>query len=120
MWNVDIDPVIMQSERATNLALHDPRIGDLYTDGYAFWAFVVHRNGGTVTTLEISATPADCIMLPDDGKLITQTYMELDERMAYWALPGYWARLARRGIDVFGWYERALLLQVEREQVSCT
>ena len=81
----------------------DPRVGDCYTEMFAFWLYVVGVTETHVTTLE--ANPP--CTLPDDGKLRMQTRAEFAERLSYGTIPGYWVWLVGRNHDVSGWLERA-------------
>lgn len=100
----------LQDEQATGLALQDPRVGDLFTEDCSYWVYVVYRSGDNVATLSISAEHHDNedLTFPEDGKLERHTLAEFRKMLSYAAIPGYWVRLAGRGHDVAGWYERAL------------
>ena len=89
--------------RYTAEAMDNPQVGDLFTEMCAFWLYVIHRTGDRVVTLEINSG-----ILPDEGKMTTQTVSEFKERFSYSTQsPGhYWIRLVRRGENVRGWYER--------------
>jgi len=86
-------------KEATALAFRDPQPGDRFTEMFAFWLYVIGRDGERVATLE--ANPP--CTLPEDGQLRWQSLSEFRERFAYRTIPGYWVRFVDSGNNVAGW-----------------
>lgn len=91
----------MQAE--TEEAMADPRVGDRFTEMYAFWVYVTAIDGDQIVTLEASGP----CTFPDDGKQRVQTRDEFRKRFGYGTQPGSWVTLAGRGHDVSGWLRYA-------------
>lgn len=94
---------------ATAEAMNDPQPGDRYTEMYAFYLYVLKRDGGMITFME--ANPP--CKIPRDGKVGRLPADEFRKRYAYGSIPGYWVRLLDRGNDVTGW-EAAAHYQISR------
>jgi len=91
------------AREATHEAITHPRIGDRYTEMFAFWLYVIDVTGTHVTTLEANGP---CV-LPEDGTLRVQTRTEFAKRLSYGTIPDYWVRLVDRDNNVTGWLESA-------------
>lgn len=85
----------------TEIAMDDPQVGDLYSEMFSFYLYVVERDGDKVVTME-GSPPCE---FPND-KVKAQTVEELKARFAYGSIPGYSIKLLGRGNDVAGWYTR--------------
>lgn len=79
----------------------DPQPGDLFQEMYAFWCYVVARNGDQVTIMHASPP----CTFPEDGTVETMSVPELRAKFAYESMPGYFVAGAGRGHDVAGWLE---------------
>lgn len=95
------EATIKKDTQAARDALRNPRVGDRYTEMFAFWLYVVGVVGETIITMEASPP----CTLPDDGEIKIQTRDELERRLAYGSIDGYWVRLVDRGNNVDGWLE---------------
>ena len=89
------------AKEATEEAMANPRVGDRFTEMYAFWLYVIEIQEHIITTLEASAP----CTVPEDGKIIVQTLDQFQKRFAYANTSGYWIRLVDRNNDVVNWAE---------------
>ena len=92
-------------KQATDAMMADPRVGDRFTEMYAFWMYVVARDGERVVTMQ--ANPP--CTLPDDGTL--REFATVDDFKAAYAYgnkpdAGYWIREAGWVHNVEGWAQR--------------
>ncbi len=102
---------VTDKEKATKHNLLNPRVGDRYSEMFAFWVYVVAVTEDFVAVVE--AHPP--CTLPDDGKL---RYFEnsrvMEQAYAYGGTTtGHFIRYQDNN-DVSGWYE-ALLLREGKE-----
>lgn len=82
----------------TREALADPKLGDRYTEMYAFWAIVVEVDGNRVAILRASAP----CTLPDDG---AQEVFSTHDDFRAWIRRNALYLVDRRGPDyVHGWF----------------
>lgn len=79
----------------------DPQPGDRFCEMYAFWGYVLKRQGDLVTFITASSP----CRFPDDGKVETLPLEEFQRKFAYNSMPGYWVGGAGRGHNVAGWLE---------------
>jgi hypothetical protein len=89
----------------TKEAFDDPQVGDLFTEMYSYWLYVIGRSGNMVTIME--ANPP-CI-LPEDGKVSSLTVEDFRKRFSYGSIDGFWVSLVKRGTDVSGWLRNPLM-----------
>jgi Zn-finger protein len=80
----------------TLIALKDPKIGDVYTEFYSFFVYVLGRNDTVVTYMEANS-PCE---LPKDGKTHTSTLEDFNAKFTYDRIDGSWVRLINRGKDI--------------------
>lgn len=93
-------------KKDTAEAMQYPRVGDEFTEMYAYSFFVIAREGDTITIME--APPERPCELPRDGIVLMMTLDEFRKKYSYDSgTPGYWVRLIERGVDVAGWRDRA-------------
>jgi len=87
----------------TEQAFADPRPGDSFHEMYSFRMFVVAvEMEGRVAVLTVSSLPCT---LPRDGKLeVYPSHDAYRAAFAYRSIPGYWIRLAERGVPIEGWF----------------
>ena len=90
-------------DNKTEQAMNEPRPGDVFSEMYAFYVYVLERHGDLVVFME--ANPP--CTLPVDGKIGTLPLDEFKSRYAYETIPGYSVRLFSRDKDVSGWAMRA-------------
>jgi hypothetical protein len=81
--------------------MDDPKQGDRFHEFYAFWGYVLGRNGDNVTFLTASA-PCE---LPKDGKVSTLPLDGFRKKFAYSNGQGYYVTGAGRGHNVSGWLD---------------
>ena len=89
------------SAAETAAAMDNPQPGDRFTEMYAFFMYVLAREGQTITVME--AHPP-CV-LPEGGFVLTMSLTAFRKRYGYENAPGYYIRLCDRGHAVAGWAE---------------
>lgn len=77
----------------------DPQPGDRFHEYYAFWCYVVARDGERVTIMHASAPCS----FPEDGTVETMTVEELRAKFRYETMQRYYVGGAGRGHNVDGW-----------------
>ena len=92
-----------EREKRTEQAMNDPQPGDRFSEMYAYWMYVLERNGDTVVIMD--ANPP--CTLPEDGEVKIMTLDDFKEEFAYNTIPGYWITLIDRENNVSGWKEKA-------------
>ena len=93
-------------KRETDQAMNEPKVGDVFTEMYAFWMYVIGRDGERVITAEGSASDKEKVVFPRDSEVVV--YPTVDDfkfRFAYGNTEGYWIRLHTRGFPVENWLE---------------
>jgi hypothetical protein len=99
---------------ATREAFNDPQPGDQFTEMFAFYVFVLRRDGNLVTFLEASAGQT----VPNDGKVFVQTLSDFKAKYAYGSIPNYSIDLINRGVNVEGWAESLGIIDPQAHLVS--
>lgn len=96
-------PEIRAEDQRTAEAFAAPQPGDSFQEMAAFHMFVIAvEPHGRVAVM--TANPP--CTLPQEGKVVH--YPDHDAYRAaysYRAIPGYWIRLARRDVNVEGWFQ---------------
>lgn len=87
-------------DNETDIAVNDPQPGDLYSELYSFWLYVIAVAADTVVTMEGSPP----VTFPDEGRVRIQTKAEFKKRLSYESIPGYWVMIHSRGNNVEGWW----------------
>jgi hypothetical protein len=88
----------------TKAAMEHPRVGDHFTEMFAFHLFVIEVDDLNITTVETpSFGRSNPCTLPDDGILKRQTRQEFFDRFSYDCIDGFWIWLVGRDFDVAGW-----------------
>lgn len=89
----------------TEAAFEDPRVGDRFSEMFAFWVCVVDVGAQSVTVMQGGGHPS---RFP--GRLKVRAFpTRAAFRKAYAYPPGYWVKLEDRGNDVTGWLTDAAL-----------
>jgi len=94
-------PFPAKRDELTDACMKNPKVGDCFTEIFAFWVFVLKVTPNFITIIEASA-PAE---LPKDGKVTTMTREAFIERFSYGNIEGYWITISKRGQNVDGWLE---------------
>lgn len=95
-------------ETETDEAMNGLRVGDHFTEMFTYHVFVVSiEPDGKILTLEGNGP----VTFPREGKCwVYQSAQAFRDKFAYGGkTPGYWVRLHRRGENVKGWREIAII-----------
>lgn len=90
-------------EEETEEAFANPKVGDRFTEMYAFYMYVLEVGANYIKTLEVSP-PCE---VPKDGRIRVQSPDDFRKHFAYGSISGYWVVLLDRDNDVRGWAELA-------------
>lgn len=88
---------------ATNKAFNNPQVGDLFSERYSFYLYIVHISpDGIISTLEGVAP----VTFPDTAELREyEDSAALRSRFAYKSIDGYWISLVSQNNPVEEWYK---------------
>lgn len=92
-----------ERKAATTEAFASPAVGDVYSEMYSYWVFVVAVDPSRIAVLEASG-PCE---LPRDGKLrVFYSHDDFRKVFTYKSRSnlGYWVMLDERGANVEGWF----------------
>ena len=88
----------------TSYVMENPKAGDVFTEMFSFWVYVVYRKGNKIGTLIAHGGNT----IPPDGKVAETTLEKFQNRFRYniKALKNkYWVTLTKRKADVSGMLE---------------
>ncbi len=83
----------------TSYVMDNPKAGDVFTEFFSFWVYVLYRKGDVIKTLVAYGGN----IVPPDGKVAETTVEKFQKRFSYNSpamIHKYWVTLTKRNADV--------------------